>query len=98
MHEHLARRTGSDRLAHFTNLANDALSAGGRTITTFAGHDISDAENYQRQRGGGAIYNVAIHRQVGLRSINKKQRTDDERRDAAQTEDSVAGDKGFRDQ
>src|SRR5580700_352082 len=66
MHEHLARRAGSDRLAYFADLADDAFSAGGRAIASLARDDVSDAENYQRQRGSSAVYDVTIYRQVGL--------------------------------
>src|ERR1700722_12709518 len=98
MHENSAGLAGSDRLAHFADLADDAFGAGGRAVAAFARHDVSDAENDKRQRGGSAIYNVATHLQVGLGSVDKKQRSDDERRDPAQAEDSVAGDKGLGDQ
>src|SRR5208337_3637702 len=58
MHEHLAWRAGSDRLAHFADLADDAFCACGRSAPALARHDVSDAEDDQRQRGGGAVYDV----------------------------------------
>src|SRR5208337_4563071 len=66
MHEHLAWRARSDRLAHFRDLADNAFRTGGRAAAALAGHYISDAEDDQRQRGGGAIDNVAIDDQVSL--------------------------------
>src|ERR1035437_4938045 len=93
-----AARAGSDRLAPLADVADQAFRAGGRAVAAPAGHDISDAEDDQRQRGGGAIYDVAIDHQFGLRSVDQKQRAYDERRNAAQAEDSIAGDEGFGDQ
>src|ERR1700735_2397745 len=98
MHENFAGRAGSDRLTHLANLADDALSARRRAPATFARHDVSDAENYQRQRRRGAVYNVAIDREVALRRIDKKQRADKERRHPTEPENSIAGDKGLGNQ
>src|SRR5271168_2081968 len=98
MHENLAGRAGCDRLAHFADLADDTLRTGGRAIAALARHDVSDAEDDQRQCRGGAVYNVAIDHQVGLGRVDQKQRSDQERGNAAQTEDSVTGDEGLRDQ
>src|SRR5208282_2888106 len=97
-HENFAGRAGTDRLPHLAHLADDTLRAGRRAPATLARHDISDAENYQRQRRRCAVYNVAINRQVALRRVDKKQRADDKRRHPAQPENSVAGDKGLGNQ